>query len=205
MPRHAELVLCHTQHPSCTQTCPAVTELPPDLCTALTLQHPHLPPQHPAPLYGAAALRHTRTAAGCQAVCRCWDKPSTATCCRSRSATSTAAEHCVLFHNHRTVKAGKAPSVPSPLPTPQCHIPAALNTSMDGDCPPLGSCASAWPLSGADIALIANLTLPVQCAAITSHPIAATWGLCRPPLAHLPSGRYSHGTPSGAEQQSSLW
>ena len=94
MPRNAELALCHTQHPSCTQTCPAVTELPPDLCTALTLQHPHLPPQHPAPLYGAAALRHTRTAAGCQAVCRCWDKPSTATCCRSRSATSTAAEHC---------------------------------------------------------------------------------------------------------------
>lgn len=33
-------------------------------------------------------------------------------------------------------------------PPSQCHIPAALNTSVDGDCPPLSSCASTWLLSG---------------------------------------------------------
>ena len=52
----------------------------------------------------------------------------------------------------RLEKPSETPKPPprAHCPPPQCHIPTALNTSTDGDCPPPGSCASAWPLSGSD-------------------------------------------------------
>ena len=48
----------------------------------------------------------------------------------------------------RLEKPSETPNPPVPTAhIPQCHIPAALHTSVDGNPPPLGSSASACPLS----------------------------------------------------------